>query len=271
MVALGLTVAGSAGIGVRRGIGVQHGCHPGEPQRIDDVVLVAQRRRVVGRIEAVDLALGLVGIVEPDREHRARRGGWHRSRRRRRPTGRAGWPAPPRPATVKPRWSSRPRSNIVGPKPWAVGVVAGHLEDVEHDLAGGEHGLASVAGSGAEDQRRLEADDVLVERAVAVQIARHHSDVADPARHARRARDPSRLPTPRRRSPGWNDSFRAVRRAAQEVAPSAVSTRHDSAADGLRQVDAVPAGADRLARGGRRAAAPGRRSPRSLAGGCAPR
>ena len=48
----------------------QDGCLPLEPLRVDDLVLVAQRRRVVRRVEAVDLALEPVGIVEADREHR---------------------------------------------------------------------------------------------------------------------------------------------------------------------------------------------------------
>jgi hypothetical protein len=87
-------------------------------------------------------------------------------------------------------------------------VVPGHLEDLQHDLLGEEHGLASLRRPGTE-QGRLESADLLVEDAVAVQIPRHHGDAADPTRHAHRA--PVRTgPHTMKAFTGWNESFRAT-------------------------------------------------------------
>ncbi len=234
-----------------------------------DVVLVAQRRRVVRRVEAVDLALGLVGIVEPDREHGpdaaddAARGVDGDQ-----PVTQVS--APPRPATVKPRWSSRPRSNIAGLKPLTVGSYPGTSKTWSMTSPADEHGLAPVSPAGAEDQRRLETDDLLVERAVAVQIPCHHGDVADAARHARRAAVRVGLPIPRRRSPGWNDLFRAVPEGLRRDRPSAVPPATTARRRGpAGRCSARRCGPTR--RGGRRAAAPGRLPPRSPVEGCAPR
>ena len=144
-----------------------------------------QRRRVVARVEAIDLALGVVGIVEPDRERGTDAADSTAGRvDREQPVTQGG----------QRRNSGHGEAEMIESTPLehrraeAVDrrVVAGQLEDVESMTSpGGQHGLTSVAGSGTEHQRRLEADDVLGERAVAVQIPCHDSDVADPARDAR--------------------------------------------------------------------------------------
>ena len=85
-------------------------------------------------------------------------------------------------ATVNPMWSSRPRLTWRG-EAVGRGVVPDDLEDVQHHVSGDDaHG--GCGGAGTEHDGRFEADAVFVEGAAAVEIGRHHGDVAHAHRFA---------------------------------------------------------------------------------------
>ena len=173
-------------------------------------------------------------------------------------------------ATVKPRWSSRPRSNIAGLKPCGVGSYPGTSKTCSMTSPAARTAWRGVARAGAEDDGRLEADGVLVEGAEAVEIAGHHRDVADAARRAHRAG--SRVGSPRPEAFTGMERIRSVRisdpwvRARARRRRSPPSTTARPRAPGGR-CSGRRCGPTR--RGARRAAGPGRRRPRSRGAGCA--
>ena len=99
---------------------------------------------------------------------------------------------------------------------------------MQHDVARGEDGLAGVALAGTEDDGRLEADGVLVEGAEAVEISRHHRDVAH-AHPVAHLRCPGSLPAS---DPHTLQAFTGMERFVPYDSVAGISTVHDSATAG---------------------------------------
>ncbi len=70
-IALPFSMQGSGCRLVGLATGLQHPPSPLEPGRVHDLVLITQTRRVVARVDAVDVALEPIGIVEAEGQHGA--------------------------------------------------------------------------------------------------------------------------------------------------------------------------------------------------------
>ena len=180
--ALGLTIWSSVGVGPVAG--VQGAPRPLEPAPVDDLVVVPQRRRVVVRVEAVDLSLEPVGIEVADATASVRADGCRRSTRRRRPAG-------TRPRSAR-RRRNRP-TEVVEPSPphiaELVPVAVASSWRPRRRGAWRRRRRGWPGGRGPDrrqHQGRVEADRLLVEGPVAVEIPGHHRNVADAARLAHR-------------------------------------------------------------------------------------